>query len=67
MERLEWSERLIIEPSTDVSGEVDYAKIDEFYLVNGHYYLSQRIISAGIVRANSIKNGIASGRFTPKK
>jgi RHS repeat-associated protein len=27
----------------------------------------QRIISAGIVRANSITNGIANGRFTPKK
>jgi RHS repeat-associated protein len=27
----------------------------------------QRIISAGIVRANSIANGIASGRFTPTK
>ena len=26
----------------------------------------QRIISAGIVRANSITNGIANGRFTPK-
>jgi hypothetical protein len=26
----------------------------------------QRIISAGIVQANSITNGIASGRFTPK-
>jgi RHS repeat-associated protein len=27
----------------------------------------QRIISAGIMRANSITNGIANGRFTPKK
>ena len=27
----------------------------------------QRIISAGIVRANSITNGIANGRFTPKQ
>jgi RHS repeat-associated protein len=27
----------------------------------------QRIISAGIIRANSITNGIANGRFTPKK
>lgn len=27
----------------------------------------QRIISAGIVKANSITNGIASGRFTPKQ
>jgi len=26
----------------------------------------QRIISAGIVRANQIANGITSGRFTPQ-
>ncbi len=38
--RLAWSERLMIKPATDATGEVDYGNIDEFYLTDGHYYLS---------------------------
>jgi hypothetical protein len=39
VERVEWMEKSIV-PSTDATGTVDYGNIDEFYLSDGHYYLS---------------------------
>jgi hypothetical protein len=39
VERVEWMEKSIMS-STDATGAVDYGNIDEFYLADGHYYLS---------------------------
>lgn len=39
VERVEWLEKSMM-PSTDATGAVDYGNIDEFYLADGHYYLS---------------------------
>jgi hypothetical protein len=39
VERVKWLEKLM-RPYTDATGTVDYGNIDEFYLADGHYYLS---------------------------
>ena len=39
VKRVQWLEKSMMQ-YTDATGEVDYGNIDEFYLVDGHYYLS---------------------------
>jgi hypothetical protein len=39
VEHVEWNERSM-RPSTDATGAVDYGNIDEFYVIDEHYYLS---------------------------
>ena len=63
VKKVAWAQKSM-HPYEDANGEVDYGNIDEFYLVDGHYYLAGDWGALNIVSSKPIVE-IAVSSDTP--